>query len=53
MYTSGVVLSAHGRTITAMETGGLQYKMSLHTLCFRVFKILHVFCLSLSSHCGF
>ena len=47
---SGVVLSAHGRIITAMETGGLHYMMTLHTLFFRIFKILHVLCLSLSSH---
>ena len=39
---SGVVLSEHGRIITAMETGGLHYMMTLHTLLFRIFEILHV-----------
>ena len=31
---SGVVLSAIGRIITAMETGGLHYMMTLHSLFF-------------------
>ena len=52
-YASGVVLSAHGWIITAMETGGLHYMMTLHTLFFRIFEILPVLGLSLSSHYGF
>ena len=50
---SGVVLSAHGRIITAMETGGLYFTRTLHTLFLQMIKILHVLCLSLSSHYGF
>ena len=38
---------------TGNETGGLHYTMTLHTLYFRMFEILHVLCLSLSSHYGF
>ena len=42
---SGVVLSAHGRIITAMETGGLYYTRTFHTLFFlRMIEILHLLC---------
>ena len=47
---SGVVLSAHGRIITAMETGGLYYMMTLHTLFYGIIEILQLLCLSPSSH---
>ena len=50
---SGVVLSAHRRIITAMETGGLYYTWMIHTLFLRMIEILYVLCLSLSSHYGF
>ena len=36
-----------------METGGLYYKRTLHTLFLRMIEILHVLCLSVSSHYGF
>ena len=52
MYASGVVLSAHGRIITAVETGGLHYMMTLHTLFFEYLKFCMYF-VFLSSHCGF
>ena len=50
---SGAVLSVHGWIITAMETGGLHYTRTLHTFFLRMIEILHVLCLSLSSHYGF
>ena len=50
---SGIFLSAHGRKITAMVTGGLYNTRTLHILFLRMIKILHILCLSLSSHYGF
>ena len=44
---SGVVLSAQGRTIIAIETGGLHFMMMLHTLFFRILKLLSVSIFSL------
>ena len=52
-YDTGVVLSTYGRIITAMETRGLYYTRTLHTLFLRMIEIRHVLCLSLSSHYGF
>ena len=49
-YICGVVLSAHRRIIIAMETGGLYDTRTLHTLFLRMVELLHVLCLSLSSH---
>ena len=36
----GGVLSAHGRIITAMETGGLYYTRTFHTLFLRMIDLL-------------
>ena len=36
-----------------METGSLYYTRTLHTFFLRMIEILHVLCLSLSSHYGF
>ena len=49
-YVSDVVLSAYGLIITAIQTGGMFNMMTLHTLVFRIIEILHILCLSLSSH---
>ena len=36
-----------------METGGLYFTRTLHTLFLRMVDLLHVLCLSLPSHYGF
>ena len=50
---SGVVLSTHGRIITALETGGLYYMRTLYMLFLQMIEILHVLCLFLTSNYGF
>ena len=50
---TSVVLFCLHKGITAMETGGLGYMTTLHTSFFRIIEILHILCLSLSSHYGF